>query len=96
MREAMQEVKAQLGSWYQEEARKEIFQARAPWVEEGEEQSAYFSKLKKSKEEVMMCLNNEEGVEHWLKDGMLATAAAFYWDLYTEKSVDPEGMQLCL
>ncbi|KYO19944.1 hypothetical protein Y1Q_0021879 [Alligator mississippiensis] len=93
VREAMGEVKAQLGTWYWEEARKKIFQARTPWVEEW---SDYFSRLKKSKEEVMMYLKDRQGVEHQSKDGMLATVAAFYWELYAEKLVDPEVMQLCL
>ncbi|KYO44728.1 hypothetical protein Y1Q_0016842 [Alligator mississippiensis] len=52
-------------------------------------------RLKKSQEEVMTCLK-DGGLEHWLKDSMLATADAFYQELYTEKPVDPEAMQLCL
>ncbi|KYO18424.1 tripartite motif-containing protein 7-like [Alligator mississippiensis] len=53
-------------------------------------------RVKKSKEEAMTCLRDGVGAEHRLKDGMLATAAAFYRELYAGKPVDPEAMQLCL
>ncbi|KYO34030.1 hypothetical protein Y1Q_0024619 [Alligator mississippiensis] len=96
MREATWQVKAQLSAWYREEARKKIFQARVPWMAEREEWSAYFSRLKKSKEEVMMCLRDGVGVEHQVKDSMLTAVAAFYQELYTEKLVDLEAVQLCL
>ncbi|KYO28750.1 hypothetical protein Y1Q_0004412 [Alligator mississippiensis] len=53
-------------------------------------------RLKKSKEEFMMCLRYRGGVEHWSKDSMLATAATFYLELCAEKPIDLESMKLCL
>ncbi|KYO36537.1 hypothetical protein Y1Q_0024252 [Alligator mississippiensis] len=52
--------------------------------------------LRKSKEEATMCLTGGKGVEQWPKGSMLATVAAFYQELYAEKPVDLEVMQLCL
>ncbi|KYO23041.1 hypothetical protein Y1Q_0005515 [Alligator mississippiensis] len=92
----MLEVKAQIGAWYWEEARKKIFEARMPWVVEGEEWSAYFSELKKSKEKPMMCLRDGAGAEHWSKEGMLEMVTAFYQGLYTARQEDPGAMQQCL
>ncbi|KYO48446.1 hypothetical protein Y1Q_0022646 [Alligator mississippiensis] len=85
----MQKAKAQVGAWYREEARKKIFQARAHWVADREEWSAYFTKLRKSKEKPMTCLRDGAGAKHRLKEGMLEVVTAFYRELYTAQLEDP-------
>ncbi|KYO26487.1 hypothetical protein Y1Q_0002124 [Alligator mississippiensis] len=44
----------------------------------------------------MTCLRDGAGVEHWSKEGILETAAAFYQELYTVQPEDPGSMQQCL
>ncbi|KYO31952.1 hypothetical protein Y1Q_0012180 [Alligator mississippiensis] len=60
-------------------------------MEEGEEWSAYFSRLKN-----MTRLRDGVGLEHRSKERMLEVVATFYLELYAAHLEEPEAMQQCL
>ncbi|KYO22104.1 hypothetical protein Y1Q_0000711 [Alligator mississippiensis] len=96
MREAMREGKTWIGAWYRGQSRKKIFLAQAPWVEDGEEWSAYFRKIKETKKEAMTSPVDGAEVEHQSIEGILEMVVAFYQKLYAAQPGDPRAMQDCL